>query len=134
MEITLNPTKKQHIAYGLLDNNKTKEVLYGGSAGGGKSWLGCEWLMLNCLRYPDTKWFIGREELKRLRSSTLQTMFKVFKWHGVTQDMYRYQGQDNFIEFTNGSRIDLLDLQYKPSDPMYERLSLIHISEPTRPY
>lgn len=121
MNINLNPTIRQHHAYEKLNDSQTKELLYGGAAGGGKSWLGCEWLMLNSLRYPDTKWFIGREELKRLRSSTLQTMFKVFKWHGITQNMYRYQGQDNFIEFTNGSRIDLLDLQYKPSDPMYER-------------
>lgn len=30
-------------------------------------------------------------------------------------------GQDHFIEFKNGSRIDLLDLRYLFSDPMYER-------------
>lgn len=30
-------------------------------------------------------------------------------------------GKDNFIELGNGSRIDLLDLQYQPRDPLYER-------------
>lgn len=121
MEINLNPSSKQHEAYLKLNDETTKEVLYGGAAGGGKSWLGCEWLIINCLRYPNTKWFIGREELKRLRSSTFQTLLKVRQHHGIAQDYWRYQGQDNFIEFPNGSRIDLLDLQYKPSDPMYER-------------
>lgn len=121
MEINLNPSSKQHEAYLKLNDAITKEVLYGGAAGGGKSWLGCEWLIINCLRYPNTKWFIGREELKRLRSSTFQTLLKVRQHHGMAQDYWRYQGQDNFIEFPNGSRIDLLDLQYKPSDPMYER-------------
>jgi hypothetical protein len=121
VEISLNPSLKQHEAYEKLNDETTKETLYGGAAGGGKSWLGCEWLLINCLRYPNTKWFIGREELKRLRASTYQTLLKVRKHHGIAQDYFRYQGQDNFIEFPNGSRIDLLDLQYKPSDPMYER-------------
>jgi len=121
MEITLNPSSKQHEAYLKLNDAITKEVLYGGAAGGGKSWLGCEWLIINCLLYQKTKLFIGREELKRLRSSTFQTLLKVRQHHGMAQDYWRYQGQDNFIEFPNGSRIDLLDLQYKPSDPMYER-------------
>jgi hypothetical protein len=121
MNINLNPSAKQHEAYQKLNDETTKEVLYGGSAGGGKSWLGCEWLIINCIRYPNTKWFIGREELKRLRSSTFQTLLKVRQFHGLPQDYWRYQGQDNYIEFPNGSRIDLLDLQHKPSDPMYER-------------
>ena len=111
MEININPSKKQHEAYSKLNDNTTKETLYGGAAGGGKSWLGCEWLLVNCLRYPKTKWFIGREELKRLRASTYQTLLKVRQHHNIPQDYWRYQGQDNYIEFPNGSRIDLLDLQ-----------------------
>ncbi|MEB3374460.1 hypothetical protein SFC43_18500 [Bacteroides sp. CR5/BHMF/2] len=39
--------------------------------------------------------------------------------------MYKYNGQYNYIEFFNGSRIDLLDLQYKPGDPLYERYGSI---------
>ena len=39
--------------------------------------------------------------------------------------LYKYNGQYNYIEFFNGSRIDLLDLQYKPGDPLYERYGSI---------
>jgi hypothetical protein len=124
MEITLNPTIKQHYAYQIIDNNNVEYIhlLFGGAAGGGKSWFGSEWLINNCVRYPGTKWFIGREELKRLRDSTLITFYKVCRSHNIRPNIhFKYNGQDNHIIFYNGSRIDLLDLRYMPSDPMYER-------------
>lgn len=112
---------KQEEALKILTDNKTKEFIYGGAAGGAKSWTGASWLLFMALNYPDSKWFIGREELKRLRDSTLITFWKVCKAYGVPKDFYKYNGQDNYIQFTNGSRIDMLDLRYKPSDPFYER-------------
>lgn len=39
--------------------------------------------------------------------------------------MWKLNGQYNYIEFSNGSRIDLLDLKFLPSDPLYERLGSI---------
>ena len=82
---------------------------------------GAVWLLFMCLIYPESKWFIGREELKRIRSSTLITFQKVCKEYSIPQSEWRYNGQDNYIQFKNGSRIDMLDLQFKPSDPFYER-------------
>jgi len=96
--------------------------VFGGGAGGGKSWLGAEWLMTNCYRYPGSKWFIGREELKRLMGSSFITFQKVCKHHNIPAADWKLNGQYNFIEFANGSRIDLLDLKNNPSDPMFERL------------
>jgi hypothetical protein len=113
---------KQREALSMLTDNETAELLFGGAAGGGKSFLGCAWLTFMCLCFPETRWFIGREELKRLTGSTLITLFKVFRRYGIKPEIhYKYNGQDHFVEFTNGSRIDLLDLKYLPSDPLYER-------------
>lgn len=86
------------------------------------SWLGCEWLLTNCYFYPNTKWFIGREELKKIMSSSFVTWGKVCKHHDIPMDYWSYNGQYNYIQFKNGSRIDFLDLKHQPSDPMYERL------------
>lgn len=110
---------KQEEALELLRDNISEEILYGGAAGGAKSWTGCVWLLFMCLCFPETKWFIGREELKRITESTLITFFKVAKEYGVT--CFKYNGQKNFILFENGSRIDLLELKYLPRDPLYER-------------
>ena len=52
MEITLIPNKKQFEALEYLNDDKTSEILYGGSAAGGKSYIGCAWIIINCLRYP----------------------------------------------------------------------------------
>lgn len=75
-----------------------------------------------CYQYPGTKWFIGRDELKRLMTSSYVTFRKVCSHHNIPESDWKLNGQYNYIEFSNGSRIDLLDLSMKPSDPLYERL------------
>lgn len=124
--ITDNPNgknAKQDQALKLLTDSPVTELMFGGAAGGAKSWTGCCWLLFNCLLYPETKWFIGRETLKDIRDSTLITFGKVAKRYGVSSLIdYRYNGQGSYITFANGSRIDFLELAYLPSDPMYERL------------
>lgn len=123
---TINPFPKQHQAYLKLFDDYTRFLLYGGAAGGGKTWIGCEWLLLSCYRYPGTKWFIGRNELTRLMGSSYLTFRKVCAYHKIPATDWVFNGQYHYIEFVDGtakgSRIDLLDLAYLPSDPDYERL------------
>lgn len=113
--------EKQEQALKILTDSETREFLYGGAAGGAKSWTGAAWLLFMSLAYPGSKWFVGREELKRIRSSTLVTFQKVCKEYHIPNNLWRYNGQDNYIIFSNGSRIDMLDLQLKPRDEFYER-------------
>jgi len=113
-------SKKQLIALGKLHwQCLVKFVFYGGAAGGGKSWLGCFWLMTMCWRFPGTRWFIGRDSLKDTRESVLITWGKVAKEYGYTEWKY----VDNEIKFNNGSAVVFLDLSFYPQkDPMFERL------------
>lgn len=122
--LTVEPTYKQHLAWQILEDSQTEEFLFGGGAGGGKSWLGCEWLISMCLRYPYTKYFIARRKLKVLKQTTLITFFKVARRHGLKRDIdFRYREQQSVIEFLEtGASIDLLEVDYKPSDPDYEDL------------
>lgn len=117
----IRPTVKQDTAYQFLWDKKTRFLGFGGGAEGGKSWLGAEWLLTNCTRYPGTKWFIGRNELKRLMASSYATFKKVCTFHDVPDSEWTLNGQYNYIQFKNGSRIDLLDLAFKPSDPQFQR-------------
>jgi phage terminase large subunit len=119
---TLRPSWQQHLAWLNLQDNITEEILFGGGAGGGKSWLGCEWLLHHCLTYKGSRYYVGRDELKKLRQSTVVTMYKVLNHYNMKPEHYlRFNAQDSAFKFRNGSQIDLLELKYVPSDPMYER-------------
>jgi intein/homing endonuclease len=119
---TIIPTIKQHQAWEALKDPALMFIVFGAGAGTGKTWLGCEWLLTNCYFYPMSKWFIAREELKRLMTSTYITWCKVCAHHNIPKNDWDLNQKYNYIEFTSGSRIDLLDLKYLPSDPLYERL------------
>lgn len=91
--------------------------------------MGCEWLLVQALRFPDFKGFIAREKLKTLKQSTLLTFFKVAKSHGLKKDVhFFYHQQESYIDFPNGSRIDLLELKYNPSDPLFEDLGSLEFT------
>lgn len=96
-------------------------MLFGGGAGGGKTWLYCEWLLVWAYFYPGSRGFMARNELKRLMNSTFVTWSKVCAHHGIPRDDWSLDGKYNVIRFKNGSTIDLLDVSYKPTDPLYER-------------
>lgn len=124
-QLTLTPTIKQDEAYDALFDPNVNYVVFGGGAGGGKSWLGCEYLLMQCLRFPNIKCFIGRAELKRLIQSTYVTFGKVSIHHKIPIGTWKYNAAYSYIQFENGSRIDFLDLRYMPSDPFYERYGSI---------
>jgi len=111
--------EKQLKALQILTDFETREFAFGGAAGGAKSFTGAIWLIFSALAYPETRWFVGREELKSLRESTLQTFHKVFKLFGITQ--YHFHGTDLYFTFPNGSRIDFIEMKYYPTDPYFER-------------
>lgn len=110
---------RQLAAMSFLCDSYKEEILFGGAAGGGKSYLGCEWLLWNCLAYPGTRWFIGRKHLSEVRKSTVVTMNKVFKKHSIPPDSYRYNEMSVRFVFDNGSVIEGIDLMYKPGDPYF---------------
>jgi phage terminase large subunit len=110
--------EKQREALEILTSGKYDEFLYGGAAGGAKTWTGCVWVMFTLLCYPEAKAFIGRKELGDLIDSVKVTFDKVAKKYGFSD--YKFNAVKNFIKFGNGSHINLIEVAYKPSDPMYE--------------
>jgi phage terminase large subunit len=129
IKIDIKITHKQDIALQFLKTEQITEVLYGGAAGAGKSFLGCLWIVSSALQYKGTRWLIGRKKLTTLRLTTLKTLFEVLALFKLEQDKsYSYNQQSNTIKFFNGSEIILKDLDYFPSDPNYDSLGSLEIT------
>lgn len=124
-----NLTKKQALAYSYIIDSVTTEIGYGGGAGGGKSYLGCYWVLSQCLTNPGVRYLIGRKELINLRKTTLATFYKlVGELDKKLIDEFKLNSMTNTIKFRNGSEIVLMDMAYKPSDPEYLRFGGLELT------
>lgn len=124
MESNITVTPKQGEAIKLLLNkefDEIREVLYGGMKGGGKSFLGAIWFIHTALKYPEVTLTVMRKNLTDLRLHTIPTVHEVLKVGNIPLATVKYNGQDNYFDFKNGSRISFVAAQYLPSDPYYER-------------
>lgn len=124
MELSITPQEKQFLAYEAWRNDSVDDVVYGGFAGGGKTWWGSEAIMIDALQWPETRYFVGRKNLTSLMETSFVTMTqKVFPHHKLIQGKHwNFNGQSREITFYNGSTIKFLHLEEVPSDPMFDRL------------
>lgn len=103
--IKVSPKQMTVIRY-LDDDPVVTEVLFGGAAGGGKSFLLCLWQIFRRVKYKNTRGLIGRQTFRSLQDTTMKTFVKVwneigrFNPYGVTMQMIGH----NAI-FSNGSEI-----------------------------
>jgi phage terminase large subunit len=126
MDITL--TTKQTNCLDALEDINVTEILFGGGAGGAKSFVGCLWIIMCCYRYKGTRWLLGRAKLKALKQTTLETFFEVLTICGIDKSHYNYNSQIGEIEFSNGSKVILKDLFLYPSDPNFDSLGSLEIT------
>lgn len=118
---------KQENAVYYLKDNQTKEIVYGGAAGGGKSALGILWLIEQSQRYPGTRWLMGRAKLKALKETTLNTFFELTTKLELS-NQYHYNSQSGVITWNNKSEILLKDLFLYPADPNFDSLGSLEIT------
>jgi len=116
----LQPKQIEAANYWLDD--VSEEIVYGGAKGGGKSYLGCSLIFGDAIVYPGTMYFIARQSLNDLKKFTIPSIIEVFTHWGLEYSMYaKYNGQDNFFELYNGSKVFFIDCKWLPSDPEYHR-------------
>lgn len=129
IQINFKPTLKQADAYLKLTDNITREIGYGGSAGGGKSYLGCFWLLSQCLAFPNVTYLMGRRHLTNLKRTTLSSFFKLIGDLKLDPTkLFTMNNQSNEIVFKNGSKILLMDMAHQPSDPEYLRFGGLELT------
>ena len=121
---------KQTTAIDLLEDDQNNVVLYGGGAGGGKSMLGVYWVLKQCLKFPNTRYVIGRSRLKNLKETTLKSFFEVCSMQGLTANVdFTYNETKSVITIhQTKSEILLKDLFHYPSDPNFDSLGSLEIT------
>lgn len=94
IELAYSPTPKQR----LFHESTADEVLYGGAAGGGKSYAICWDAFLRCLRYPGTHAYLFRRTYPELEMTLVRTMLSI-----VPGVLGKYVGSVHEMRFSNGS-------------------------------
>src|SRR3990167_11403149 len=113
----------------LWIDDETEQILFGGAKGGGKSYLGASLIFGDGLIYPETHYFIARQELIDLRKYTIPTIEEVFKnWGLKITDYTKFDGQYNIYTLYNGSKVFLIACKELPSDPMFERFGSMQMT------
>ena len=97
MKINLSVTKKQK----KFIDAKESEVLFGGAAGGGKSYGQMVDALLFALTYPASKQLVLRRSFAELEKSLIRTSLALFP-----REIYTFNSSSHTGRFKNGSVID----------------------------
>lgn len=131
MKVKFKLLKKQMKAFKILSNfrNGIKLVLFGGAAGGGKTVLGCFWILFMALKFPGTRYLIGRSRLTTMKISTIPSFFWVLNKCGMVEGLhYWYNENKNMLTLFNDSTVLFRDLFTYPSDPDFDKLGGLEIT------
>ncbi len=104
MELTLSITPKQAAFIGA----EADEVLYGGAAGGGKSYGQVVDAFLYAMRYPKSRQLLLRSSFPALERSLILTALEI-----IPRSLYTYSSTKHKMQFRNGS---LLEFGYLATD------------------
>ena len=96
MNIVLDytPTRKQK----LFHASTADEVLYGGAAGGGKSYAICWDAFMRCMSYAGTHAYLFRRTFPELEQTLVRTMLRI-----VPKELGVYTASTHEMKFINGS-------------------------------
>ena len=94
LELAYRPTGKQ-LAFHA---STADEVLYGGAAGGGKSYAICWDAFVRCLKYPGTNAYLFRRTFPELEQTLIKTMRSI-----VPESLGQYYAGAHEMRFVNGS-------------------------------
>jgi len=119
---------KQKLCAKYWIDKTTADIVYGGAKAGGKSYLGCSLIFGDAFIYPETYYFIARKTLTDIRKFTIPSIHEVFEHWKLDDSYYKYNGQDNYFELHNRSKVFLLDAKYLPSDPLYTRFGSMQMT------
>jgi len=107
-KVVFKPHPKQEEYIRAVLSGKYKYLLFGGAAGGGKSYVSLATLIILAKLYPGCKAFVIRESLPTLKRTTIPSFYKLCPDNFIES----YNQTEQLIKFTNGSSLTFFPENY----------------------
>ncbi len=122
-QIAYQATPKQLEFIHAMRSRKYRHLLYGGAAGGGKTYVLCASIMLLCRVFPGSRWAIIRADLPRLKKTILAT------WNRFAPRPFfeEVNKTDWYVKASNGSEVIFLPAS-EDVDPNFQRLKSLELN------
>jgi|TARA_R100000479_G_scaffold43626_2_gene19976 hypothetical protein len=108
MNILFEPHKKQEEFIDAILSDDYRCLMYGGAAGGGKTFVSLAVFVLLAKVYPGSRWFVVRESLPTLKRTTIPSFLKLCP----RQFIRSYNQTDQIVTFRNGSQLTFFPENY----------------------
>lgn len=102
MKIAFQPHPKQLEFMDAVFSFKYESLMFGGAAGGGKTFVSLATLIALAKLFPNSKSHVIRESLPSLKRTTIPTFFKLCPKSFIRS----YHQTDHIVTFTNGSTLE----------------------------
>ena len=107
-QVMFEPHARQEEFINAVFSNKHKYLMFGGGAGGGKTFVSLAILIILCRIHPFSKYFVIRESLPSLKRTTIPSFFKLCPKSFIRT----YNQTDQVVVFRNGSELHFFPENY----------------------
>ena len=106
-------TDKQIEAMNAVASEDYSFILFGGAMGGGKTFWGLSALLIMCQAFPKSRWCVIREDLEKIRITTIPSFMKFNASGRLKTTPYEYTHPNGSVIMFKGENYDKdRDLQW----------------------
>lgn len=96
IEVSFRNPQQRELFYSIARNQ-----CFSGGFNNGKTFIGCLKVLILLLTFDNSRWLIARQTFKDLKSTTMETFFKLCPKHLIRS----HNSQDGITEFVNDSKV-----------------------------
>lgn len=99
-------SEKQNEAMNSLASEKYNFILFGGAMGGGKTFFGLSALLIMCQIFPKSRWCVIRENMEKIRITTIPSFQKLNASGVLKASPYEYTHPNGSVIMFKGENYD----------------------------
>jgi hypothetical protein len=97
---------KQNEAMDAIASERFAFILFGGAMGGGKTFWGLSGLLIMCEIFPKSRWCVIREDLEKIRTTTIPSFKKLNASGRLRESPYEYTHPNGSVILFKGENYD----------------------------